>query len=183
MDSPSHHCSRLSLDQGHSHSHDFIPPPKGSLSGQVSPPLDFTNQMLSETRGSQLGMTLLPMGHAATSRHVPGCYTWGGRVLRAWSRQRPGMLLNILWLPEQPNNKEPSRPKMPIKLRLRNRGLDVRLADPTQGCRSLPPCPSPSRHPSDPVGHKFASPVCRPPQWFTCLMYWVGQKVHLRFSM
>lgn len=59
-------------------------------------------------------------------------------MLRAWSRQRPGMLLNILWLPEQPNNKEPSKPKMPIKLRLRNRGLDVWLADPTQGCRSLP---------------------------------------------
>lgn len=127
LGSPSHHCSRLSLDEGHSHSHDLIPLPKRSLNGGVSPPPDFTNQMLSETRGSQLGVTLPPTGHAATSRDVPGCYTWGGRVLRAWSRQRPGALLNILWLPGQPNNKEPSRPKMPIKLRLRNQGLDVPL--------------------------------------------------------
>lgn len=50
LDSPSHHCSRLSLDQGHSHSlHDFIPSPKGSLMEGLL--LDFTNQMLSETRG------------------------------------------------------------------------------------------------------------------------------------
>lgn len=52
--------------------------------------------------GSQPGTALPPRGILAMLRHICGCHPCRGLMLLAFSRLKPGMLLNTLLWPGQP---------------------------------------------------------------------------------
>lgn len=52
--------------------------------------------------GSQPGMALPPRGCLAMPRHICDYHPWRGEMLLAFSRLKPGMMLNTLLWPGQP---------------------------------------------------------------------------------
>lgn len=75
---------------------------------------------------------LSPRGHSAVSRDISDGHTWRS-VLLASSRERPGILLDILQGTFQPPQQRIIPPQMPIMPRLRNpanqRGPNLLISD------------------------------------------------------